>query len=155
MYIESIKFKREENSDWERGYYIGETDNCENSVILDDKYQPLSKNDCKGWEYITDIENGICIKCQSGTINHKAYMKAEENMKDYILCENNNKASVGDKIKVVGRPQRFFYDTKIEVTGIIREIKWYEDEEYYGFTLENTDKFYIENCDKIYLVDTK
>jgi hypothetical protein len=44
MFVESIKFKREENSEWERGYYIGQTDNCDKSVILDSNYKPLDKD---------------------------------------------------------------------------------------------------------------
>lgn len=65
MFVESIKFKREKDSEWERGYYIGETDNCENSVILDEKYQPLSKDEkgCSVWDYRIDIENWIHIRC--------------------------------------------------------------------------------------------
>ena len=72
-------------------------------------------------------------------------------MEDYILCEDDNKAFVGDKVRVIGKPERFFYDEKIEVTGIIREIDWYENDDYYGFMLEDMNKFYVVNCDKIYL----
>ena len=59
MFIESIKFKREQNSEWEKGFYVGETDNCENSVILDAKYQPLEM----AWNYETDMTNWIHIRC--------------------------------------------------------------------------------------------
>lgn len=59
MFIESIKFKREQNSEWEKGFYVGETDSCENSVILDEKYQPLET----AWNYETDITNWIHIRC--------------------------------------------------------------------------------------------
>lgn len=57
MFIESIRFKRDKDSDWEKGLYIGETDNCENSVILDAKFQPLET----AWNYETDVK-GIYIR---------------------------------------------------------------------------------------------
>lgn len=65
MYIESIKFKREKNSEWEKGYYVGETDNCENSVILDKNFRPLQRdeNGCDVWDYGIDVENRILIRC--------------------------------------------------------------------------------------------
>ena len=31
MFIESCRFKRDKDSEWEKGLYIGETDNCEKS----------------------------------------------------------------------------------------------------------------------------
>ena len=87
----------------------------------------------------------------------KHYKKriSEDIMEEYILCEGANKAFVGDKVKVIGKPERFFYDQKIEVTGIIKEINWYENDDYFGFILEDTNKFYVVNCNKIYLVSTK
>lgn len=53
MYISSIKFKRDEISEWESGFYVGETDNCENSVILDSRYKPVEKDEdgCSVWDY--------------------------------------------------------------------------------------------------------
>ncbi len=65
MFIESIRFKRNEKSEWERGYYVGETDNCENSVILDSKYQPLEKDEegYRVWDYHTDTINRIQLRC--------------------------------------------------------------------------------------------
>lgn len=65
MFVESIKFKREENSEWERGYYIGQTDNCDKSVILDLNYKPLDKDEdgCTVWDYCTDTTNWIHIRC--------------------------------------------------------------------------------------------
>ena len=65
MYIESIEFKREKDSQWERGYYVGETDNCKNSVLLDSKYQPIknSEESCGVWDYRTDTENWIQLRC--------------------------------------------------------------------------------------------
>jgi hypothetical protein len=61
MFVESIKFKRDEESEWERGYYIGATDNCEKSVILDLNYQPIVRDEtgCLCWDYHTDVENWI------------------------------------------------------------------------------------------------
>ena len=87
----------------------------------------------------------------------KHYKKriSEDIMEEYILSEGGNKAFVGDKVKVIGKPERFFYDQKIEVTGIIKEINWYENDDYFGFILEDTNKFYVVNCNKIYLVSTK
>lgn len=65
MYVESIKFKREKDSEWERGYYIGDTDNSEKSVILDKDYKPLDRdmNGCSIWDYCTDITNWIQFRC--------------------------------------------------------------------------------------------
>lgn len=65
MFVESIKFKREYGSEWEDGYYVGETDNCKNSVILDAKYQPLPKdeNGCSVWDYKSNIDHWIQFRC--------------------------------------------------------------------------------------------
>lgn len=65
MFVESIKFKREENSEWERGYYIGQTENCDKSVILDANYKPLDKDQdgCSVWDYRTDTNNWIHLRC--------------------------------------------------------------------------------------------
>lgn len=41
MFIENCRFKRDKDSEWEKGLYIGETDNCEKSVILDKDYSPV------------------------------------------------------------------------------------------------------------------
>lgn len=64
MFVQSIIFKRMEYSNWEKGYYIGETDNCDKSVILDSNYKPLEKdeNGCDVWDYKPDIENPINIR---------------------------------------------------------------------------------------------
>ena len=64
MYIESIVFKREESSEWEKGYYIGDTDNSSRSIIVDKNYNPLTKDE-KGsscWDYRTDIDNWLTIR---------------------------------------------------------------------------------------------
>lgn len=65
MFVESIRFQREKNGKWERGYYVGETDNCEHSVILDSNYQPLPKdeNGYEVWNYHTDTTNWIQFRC--------------------------------------------------------------------------------------------
>ncbi len=76
-------------------------------------------------------------------------------MNDYIFCEDDKRAFVGDTVRVIGMPKRFFYDEKIEVVGVIREIGWYENDDYYGFILEDTNKFYVLNCDEIHLVESK
>lgn len=64
MYIESIEFKREENSQWEKGYYVGRYDNCDSSIFLDKNYQPiLDKNEKlsdKVWDY-HGLINGVCL----------------------------------------------------------------------------------------------
>lgn len=65
MYFESIQLKREKNSEWERGYYVGDTDNSKNSVILDVKYQPLPRDE-KGfqvYDYRIDTESWIQVRC--------------------------------------------------------------------------------------------
>lgn len=60
MYIESIKFKREKDSEWEIGYYIGDTDNSDNSTILDSKYKPVLN---QLWDYKTDLNNWFQLRC--------------------------------------------------------------------------------------------
>ena len=71
MYVESIKFKRTKDSKWERGYYIGDTDNSMDSTLLDSKYQPLLRNE-KGhlniWDYTTDLDNWIQFRCEEKDI---------------------------------------------------------------------------------------
>lgn len=74
-------------------------------------------------------------------------------VEESIRCENGKEAFVGDKVKVIGKPERFFYDEKIEVTGTVIEIGWYEDEKYFGFILEDSNRFYLTNCEKIYLIE--
>jgi len=44
MYVTSIIFKRAKDSKWEYGYYIGETDNSENSTLLDCNFKPIVTN---------------------------------------------------------------------------------------------------------------
>jgi hypothetical protein len=65
MFVESIVFKRKKDSDWERGYYVGDTDNSEKSVILDMNYNPLEKDEenCSVWDYHTDTTNWIQLRC--------------------------------------------------------------------------------------------
>lgn len=64
MYIQSIEFKREQDSKWENGYYIGKYENCDNSVFLDENYKPiLDKNEKlsdKVWDY-HGLINGVCL----------------------------------------------------------------------------------------------
>ena len=63
MFVESILFKREKHSKWEEGYYIGATDNCDNSVILDRNYVPLMRdeNGCLCWDYHPNVDNwNVC-----------------------------------------------------------------------------------------------
>lgn len=65
MFVESIVFKRKEDSKWEKGFYVGETENSENCVILDAKYQPVEKLEDGSWiwDYKTDVTNWIQIRC--------------------------------------------------------------------------------------------
>lgn len=61
MFVESIKFKREPDSDWERGYYVGDTDNSSKSILLDEDYTPLECDEFGHtvWDYKPDTENWI------------------------------------------------------------------------------------------------
>ncbi|GAA0083337.1 hypothetical protein [Clostridium sp. CTA-6] len=61
MYIETIKFKREEKSEWEEGYYIDKYENCNDSIILDKNYQPIGKDEkgCSVWNYQSNLDNRI------------------------------------------------------------------------------------------------
>lgn len=65
MYVQSIKYQLEERGEWERGYYIGDTDNSENSTFLDKNYQPLKRDEsgCAVWNYRTDTDNWIQFRC--------------------------------------------------------------------------------------------
>lgn len=76
-------------------------------------------------------------------------------MEDYIFCTDDKKAFVGDKVRVIGNPQRFFFDERIDVVGVIREIDWYEDDCYFGFVLEDTNKFYVIDCEEIILIESR
>ena len=75
---------------------------------------------------------------------------------EYIICTDGKKAFVGNKIRVAGVPENFMLSNrKITVEGKIKEIGWYydqhDDEDYYGFILEDLNKFYLGNCE-IYLI---
>lgn len=62
MYVESIKFQRTKISEWERGYYIGDTDNSKKSVFLDSNYNVIPRNELgvlQIWDYKVDTENWI------------------------------------------------------------------------------------------------
>ena len=53
-----------------------------------------------------------------------------------IFCENHKEAFVGDKVRVVGKPETFFYDANIiDIEGVITKIDWDEDGHY--FRIEN------------------
>ena len=43
MYISMCRVKREKNSKWEEALYVGEAENCNNSVILDKEYKVLDE----------------------------------------------------------------------------------------------------------------
>lgn len=75
---------------------------------------------------------------------------------EYIICTDGRKAFVGNKIRVVGVPENFMLSNReITAEGKIKEIGWYydqhDDEDYYGFILEDLNKFYLGNCE-IYLI---
>lgn len=66
MFVESIKIKRTKDSKWERGYYIGDTDNSKNSTFLDSNYQPILRDEngaLQIWDYKIDMENWIKFRC--------------------------------------------------------------------------------------------
>lgn len=65
MYIQAIEFKKTKESEWERGYYIGNTDNSDKSTFLDKNYQPLNKDQegCCFWDYRADLNNRIEFRC--------------------------------------------------------------------------------------------
>lgn len=43
MYIEYCIVKRQKDSEWEEALYVGKTDNCHESVILDKNYKPIDE----------------------------------------------------------------------------------------------------------------
>ena len=65
MYIESIKFKRHEDSQWEEGYYIGDTDNSNKSIMVDRNFNELKKDKdgCRCYDY--RVTGDICIQFPS------------------------------------------------------------------------------------------
>lgn len=66
MYVESIKIKKTSESEWERGYYIGDTDNSKKSVFLDKDYKPIERDSCgilQLWDYHTDTDRWIQFRC--------------------------------------------------------------------------------------------
>lgn len=67
MYIESVIYQKEEKGEWLKGWYVGETDNCKNSIILDKEYQPLSRNDegFQVWNYTTDTSKFVQLRCNN------------------------------------------------------------------------------------------
>ncbi len=60
MYLARVEFKREENSKFEKGYYIGKWENTkEEGTYLDSKFQALPR-DGKGyqvWYSRLDMDN--------------------------------------------------------------------------------------------------
>ncbi|MBU5333581.1 hypothetical protein KQI61_15385 [Anaerocolumna aminovalerica] len=65
MFVESIKFQREQGSEWERGYYIGDTDNSNKSTILDANYKPVLE---RLWDYHTDTDNWVQLRCNENDV---------------------------------------------------------------------------------------
>lgn len=67
MYLSSIQFKRTENSEWEKGFYVGAYENSEKSVILDSNFKPVTpdKDGCSVWDYTKDVSTGIVFQCNS------------------------------------------------------------------------------------------
>jgi hypothetical protein len=59
MFVESIKFKREQGSEWERDYYVGDTDNSNKSIIIDINYKVVPE---RLWGYHTDTCNWIQLR---------------------------------------------------------------------------------------------
>lgn len=66
MYIQSVKFKRKQDSNWEKGFYIGR---CENDVLnkstfLDSSYQALERDE-KGfqvWDSNYDLDTDVQLR---------------------------------------------------------------------------------------------
>lgn len=64
MFIESIEYQREKDSEWEKGWFVGEGEYSINGVILNEKCQPLLQNEfcCSIWDYHHDPKGGIRIR---------------------------------------------------------------------------------------------
>lgn len=65
MFVESIEFKREFGSDWEEGYYIGDTDNSKKSTVLDKNYTPLERDSfgcLRVWDYRTNTQSRVQLR---------------------------------------------------------------------------------------------
>ena len=58
MYLESKIFKRTKDSEWEKGYYIGEDDNSIKSIMLDSNFQPVFPL----WDSRVDTDNWIIYR---------------------------------------------------------------------------------------------
>lgn len=66
MFIQSVEFQREKDSDWEKGFYIGRCDNddLDKGTFLDINYQALSIDE-KGlqvWNSHFDIDRDIELR---------------------------------------------------------------------------------------------
>lgn len=64
MYIQKVIFKRNRDSKWEKGLYVGETDNSIKGVFLDTEFNPIPKdeNGCSVWDYKADLEQCFELK---------------------------------------------------------------------------------------------
>jgi hypothetical protein len=65
MFIQTVKFKREKNSDWESGFYIGRCDNdiVDKSIFLDKNYQVVTKDKdgFQVWDAKYDLDRDITL----------------------------------------------------------------------------------------------
>lgn len=65
MFVQTVEFKREQSSEWERGFYIGRSDNDgkDKSIYLDNNYQPLPRDEkgCQIWNFRHDFNRDIIL----------------------------------------------------------------------------------------------
>lgn len=70
-----------------------------------------------------------------------------------IVCEDLKEAYVGDTVRVVGKPEAYFYDGDVDIEGVITQIGWYgEDKDFRGFRI-NGELFLVYKGCKVTLVE--
>lgn len=57
MFIQSIIFRRNSDSDWEAGLYISETEHGDNSLILDECYKSVENT----FEFLRSVKNPMAV----------------------------------------------------------------------------------------------
>ena len=66
MYLKTVEFKREKDSEWEKGFYIGrrEYERKDMCVYLDQNYQPIERglNGFQIWDYRYDTERRLTLE---------------------------------------------------------------------------------------------
>lgn len=55
MFIQTIKYRIVEKGEWFNGWYVGESENSDNSLLLDERFNQL--DNCLIWDWQEDYRN--------------------------------------------------------------------------------------------------